>query len=141
DDMGHQTCGTAPNTYDCTDTPVVVSFMGTDAQNVTQLAVGAAHACALLDGGTVQCWGFNAAGQVGGTPGTDVGTPTEIAGLTGVTAIAAGFDNTCAIVDGGGVKCWGSNSEGQLGDGLEVGDHTACSNVRGEDIDCSPTPV
>ncbi|NIS36730.1 MAG: hypothetical protein GWO04_45385, partial [Actinobacteria bacterium] len=139
--MGHQTCGTAPNTYDCTDTPVVVSFMGTDAQNVTQLAVGAAHACALLDGGTVQCWGFNAAGQVGGTPGTDVGTPTEIAGLTGVTAIAAGFDNTCAIVDGGGVKCWGSNSEGQLGDGLEVGDHTACSNVRGEDIDCSPTPV
>ena len=46
-----------------------------------------AHACALIDDGTVQCWGFNAAGQVGGTPGTDVATPTAIDGLTGVTAI------------------------------------------------------
>ncbi len=141
DDTGHDTCGTMPNTYDCSSTPVSVSFTGIDGSNVTQLALGAAHACALIDDGTVQCWGFNAAGQVGGTPGTDIAVPTEIAGLADVTAIAAGLDNTCAIVDGGDVKCWGSNSEGQLGDGEEVGSHTACSNVRGEDIDCSATPV
>jgi alpha-tubulin suppressor-like RCC1 family protein len=141
DDMGHDTCGTGDNTYDCSDDPVVVAFEGDDAAAVTQLALGAAHACALIDDGTVQCWGFNGAGQVGGTPGTDVATPTEIAGLTGVTAIAAGFDNTCAIVDDGGVKCWGANGEGQLGDGEEVGSHTACNNVRGENIDCSPTPI
>lgn len=141
DDMGHDTCGTAPNTYDCSASPVPVDLSGIDGSSVTQLALGAAHACALVDDGTVQCWGFNAAGQAGGTPGTDVLSPEPIAGLTDVVAIAAGLDNTCAIVDGGGVKCWGSNSEGQLGDGEEVGSHTACANVRGEDIDCSPTPV
>lgn len=33
--------------------------------NVTQIATGLDHACALIDGGTVECWGWNAAGQLG----------------------------------------------------------------------------
>ena len=32
---------------------------------VSQIAVGYAHSCALLDNGRVRCWGANGAGQLG----------------------------------------------------------------------------
>jgi len=30
-----------------------------------QVAVGEQHSCAILDDGTVKCWGYNASGQLG----------------------------------------------------------------------------
>ena len=138
DDASHTTCGSPPVTYDCSSEPVEVAI---DATQVTGLALGWEHACALMTDGTLQCWGFNAAGQVGVSAGASVAIPTEVAGLAGVTHVAAGRDTTCAIVGGGAVKCWGANGEGQLGDGVEVGGHETCNNVRGESIDCSGTPV
>ncbi len=65
-------------------------------------AVG--HSCALLEGGSVGCWGQDDAGQLG-----DAAHPVQ-----GATAIAAGARHSCAVVDGG-VVCWGDNSDGQLG--------------------------
>jgi alpha-tubulin suppressor-like RCC1 family protein len=35
--------------------------------NVTMIATVVDHACALIDGGAVECWGWNAAGQLGRT--------------------------------------------------------------------------
>ena len=85
---------------------------------IQQLAAGATHTCALLNGGTVHCWGRNADGQVGdGTTYPYRARPTPVNGLVGVTAITAGGAHTCALLSGGGVRCWGSNSYGQLGDG------------------------
>ena len=84
---------------------------------VVQIAAGKAHTCALLDNGTVRCWGDNTAGQLGdGT--TDQRTKaTLVTGLSGVTTITAGEAHTCAVASAGAVHCWGANGSGQLGDG------------------------
>lgn len=102
----------------------------------TQIAVGAYHSCALLSGGAVKCWGYNAFGQLGLEDILDRGDePGEMTVLpsvnlgTGRTAIkiAAGNYHTCALLDNFTLKCWGYNSDGQLGigDTLDRGDGTA----------------
>jgi alpha-tubulin suppressor-like RCC1 family protein len=82
------------------------------------LAAGTRHTCALMNTGTVKCWGANGLGQVGdGTSGNIRTTPVDVSGLSGVEQIAAGGEHTCARLTSGEVKCWGSNGVGELGDG------------------------
>jgi alpha-tubulin suppressor-like RCC1 family protein/sugar lactone lactonase YvrE len=87
------------------------------AAGAVSVATGHYHACALLDDGTVRCWGDNAHGQVGDGTQTPRLVPVQVAGLTDAVAIAAGFMHTCALTAGGAVRCWGANDHGQLGDG------------------------
>jgi alpha-tubulin suppressor-like RCC1 family protein/Tol biopolymer transport system component len=97
---------------------VPVDVVGLGDVDVLGLAVGNAHACALLQGGAVKCWGSNEYGQLGDASLVDRRTAVDVAGLgPGVTAITAGYAHTCAIVANGGLKCWGANTAGQLGDG------------------------
>jgi hypothetical protein len=82
-----------------------------------QIAAGFFHDCALLQDGTVRCWGDNDSGQLGdGTVESREG-PVRVVGLAGVQRIAVGDDHGCALVDGGTVLCWGDNEYLQLGDG------------------------
>ena len=65
--------------------------------------------CALLDDGTVACWGANANGQLG--RGADGGTgdsarPMRVEGLSDVRQL----DHTCAVDGDGGVWCWGTGA-------------------------------
>lgn len=73
------------------------------------LAVGAAHGCALMKEGTVRCWGAGAAGQLG--DGTKEGHPRPVAvtGFAGAKALYAGAQMTCAVLsEGGRVRCAGA---------------------------------
>lgn len=93
---------------------------------VAEIAVGRAHACAMLDsahGGYMKCWGDNQAGQLGDGRPLARPTPVDVQGLSGVTAIAASH-HTCVLVSGGQVKCWGSNGSGELGNGTNVNSST-----------------
>ena len=101
-------------------TPVNVSGLPAGS-DVTTIAAGWSHTCAVTVGGSVKCWGSNYYGQVGDGTTIDKLAPAAVSGLaSGVTAIAAGVGHTCAVMVGGGVKCWGDNHSGQLGDGAGI---------------------
>ena len=86
------------------------------------VTAGYGHTCALLDNGTVKCWGWDSSGQLGdGGANASLGAPPVVpidlgAGRTAV-AVTAGYGHTCAVLDNGTVKCWGGDYLGQLGDG------------------------
>ena len=107
-------------------------------RRATAIAVGAGHACAILDGGAVKCWGANAVGQLGlgdtnargdqpGEMGDSLPTVALGTGRTAV-AISAASGFTCVVLDNGAVKCWGGNVRGRLG----LGDTAARGDGPGE---------
>ena len=111
--------------------PTAVTRLDGRAVAVT---AGRNHTCALLEGGSVVCWGDNRYGQVGDGTTKDRSEPTEVEQLSaGVLSVAAGSDHTCAVVPGAAVTCWGRNSRGgPLGDGT-LTDRTAPVPVMGMD--------
>lgn len=134
-------------------------------RTAVQIDARGLHTCALLDDGSVKCWGSNSHGQLGqghrqnlgeGTaPSSDI-PPIDLG--TGRTAlrITAGRLHNCALLDDHSIKCWGSNYSGRLGLGIpgefrgaepgEMGDalppvdlgtgHTAVDVVAGEEHTC-----
>jgi alpha-tubulin suppressor-like RCC1 family protein len=88
------------------------------------LTVGKRHACALLDNGTVKCWGANELSELGlpdrrsrGDAPGEMGNPLHPVrlGPDALADVEAGSRHTCARFLNGRVKCWGDNSFGQLG--------------------------
>jgi len=131
--------------------PAVALGTGRTAKSVL---AGENHSCALLDDGSLKCWGFNNHGQLGlGDTNSRGDTPDEMGDAlpaidlgTGRKAvqIALAHEATCALLDNGRIKCWGSGqyhlagqgdsadrgkSAGQMGDALPYVDlgtgHTA----------------
>jgi alpha-tubulin suppressor-like RCC1 family protein len=86
--------------------------------SVKQLTVGHNHSCALLDDGSVRCWGANNHQQLG-SPAANHPTlaPTPVLGLPPVETIEAGAWVNCAQTNGL-VRCWGLSSNGGVGDGI-----------------------
>ncbi len=79
------------------------------------IAAGYGHTCALINGGSVYCWGLNNFGQLGDGTNNSSNKPGIAVALAGpATAIAAGQYHTCAVLSAGGVQCWG---QGPLGNG------------------------
>ena len=133
-------------------TPVQVSGIA----SATEVAAGADHACALLSGGTVKCWGLNSVGQLGdGNNNSTSATPVPVVGITDAVQVSAGFGASCAVLSSGAVDCWGYNPEGQLGDGTQqnsstpvpvtgitnavqvsVGFMSACAVLSGGAVEC-----
>jgi alpha-tubulin suppressor-like RCC1 family protein len=92
---------------------VSVSNLPGTAISVT---AGGSHSCALLDGGSVSCWGSNGAGQFGDGTTTSALTPTD-SEMGAATQVVAGGLSTCAMNVFRTVSCWGSNNYGQVGNG------------------------
>jgi alpha-tubulin suppressor-like RCC1 family protein len=96
-------------------------------RTVRAVGGGRVHTCALLDNGTVKCWGGNPHGMCGtgdtvqrGDAAGEMGNALPTVNLgTGRTAksISVGYQNTCALLDNDTLKCWGAGDFGQLGQG------------------------
>ena len=100
---------------------------------VAQTALGTFHTCALLNAGTVRCWGNGGLGRLGyGNLATigDNETPASAGDVNvggTVTQITAGKHHTCALLDTGAVRCWGYGIGGRVGYGNvnDIGDNEA----------------
>jgi alpha-tubulin suppressor-like RCC1 family protein len=111
-----------------TDSLVPVDVDGL-AGDVSAIAAGGWHTCALVVGAEVMCWGTDAYWSDGGEgplPWDDTigDTAVAVAGLpNGVSAISAGAHHTCALTTGGGVTCWGGENDiaGYNGSGNKLG--------------------
>jgi len=77
------------------------------------VSLSRSHACALITGGAVRCWGDDQAAAFDDI--ATISTPVAVPGLTGLQAIAAGSDYTCGLKADGSVICWGLNLYNELG--------------------------
>ncbi|MGB2363243.1 MAG: RCC1 domain-containing protein, partial [Candidatus Poseidoniaceae archaeon] len=95
------------------------------------VAYGNHYGCAVLNDGSLKCWGYNSNEQVGDGTTLDRHSPVAIGLGTGRTAEAVALHNahTCAILDDGSVKCWGDDTYGELGNGAGVGDSASPSTT------------
>lgn len=85
------------------------------------IAVGDWHACAVLQGGALHCWGINFQGTLGYGHTDNLGkeeTPTDIGPVNvggPVASVEASGNQTCAILTSGSLRCWGYFLGGNLG--------------------------
>ena len=85
--------------------------------DITGVAAGGNHTCALRANGTVRCWGENSRGQVGdGTVRPEPALARHGPGTRRRRRLALGDEFSCARRADGDVRCWGRGDCGQLGD-------------------------
>ncbi len=90
---------------------------------VTQISAGDAHTCALLEGGSVRCWGSAGQGRLGYGKPVAIGDDEAPASAGDVpiggrvVQVVTGGAHTCALLEAGSVRCWGRGDHGQLGYG------------------------
>jgi len=141
--LGYGTTQTLGDNESLTDVPPVDIGSGRTA---VAISAGGAHTCAVLDTGSVLCWGFGEDGRLGygdpasigddETPGTLA--PVQIGAGRTATAVSAGSQHTCALLDDKSVRCWGTNGtlfggDGRLGYGdtslITIGDNETPATV------------
>ena len=97
-------------------TPTAVVGLETD---VLQLSTGTENTCAVLQGGSVSCWGINDSFQLGTddpeveSSNVPIAVPGLASGIRSVDASSAGTN--CAITTTDALKCWGLNLSAQSG--------------------------
>ncbi|XXX78160.1 hypothetical protein WMF30_05260 [Sorangium sp. So ce134] len=94
--------------------------LGTD-KTATAIAAGARTTCALLNDGSIKCWGAGFGEPIGDEPDEmgDNLPPVDLGTGKTATAIAvsSASDVACALLSDGSLKCWGDGSDGALGTG------------------------
>lgn len=128
------------------------------AASAAAISSGTNFNCAVSTVGGVQCWGYNAQGQLGNGVAGNSKQPVDVVGLSsGVVDVATSSYFACALLSNGTVKCWGSNNLGQLGNGttsttpsstpvnvagltgavsIAVGGNTACAATAAGELKC-----
>jgi alpha-tubulin suppressor-like RCC1 family protein len=118
------TCSAGQCSYAPTDTVCPASCAeGACVGTPIAVSVGIYHACAIVAGGGVECWGANDFGQIGNDSTVESHVPVPVTGLSsGVLTLSAGPSYACAA-SAGSVACWGSNAHYQLGNNAGLESH------------------
>ncbi len=111
--------GNTPITGSAVPVPVIHGD-GQPLRDVTSIAAGSEHTCALNTHGHVYCWGNNGYGRLGNNSTRHSGVPVQVVDATGqplnnVLSIVAGESHSCALNMSNNVYCWGNNELGRLG--------------------------
>src|ERR1700679_1331680 len=73
------------------------------------VAAGNSHVMAIRSDGSLWCWGWNKAGQVGDGTTTDRLFPVRIEAFRKVVAAAPGIAHSLVLLPDGSVQAWGEN--------------------------------
>jgi alpha-tubulin suppressor-like RCC1 family protein len=107
---------TADGTWTAVNRPVFVKSL----PPVKEIAAGGDQTCALLQDGSVDCWGLNSSGGLGtgGGEGTIeyayLPTPvSDVADVVHLRAVGLRYgkqEYTCGVLANGSVRCWGETA-------------------------------
>ncbi|HEX6588065.1 MAG TPA: hypothetical protein VF039_03500 [Longimicrobiales bacterium] len=88
-----------------------VSFTGlvTLPGPVTDLSSYGQHACAIIDGGELYCWGPEAGVMLGNGSTAGSSEPVQVMPGEHFTDVISGGTRTCALTEEGAVYCWGGD--------------------------------
>jgi alpha-tubulin suppressor-like RCC1 family protein len=101
---------------------------------VTQLATAHSFPCALLEGGSVRCWG-PVTGSTADRHTPAAKHPLVALGIPASRIVSSvGAGHTCAITAAGRLRCWGRGSSSELGYAFEI-------DAVGVTQDWAPTPA
>ncbi len=73
---------------------------------VRQLAAGSMHTCALINDGSVQCWGWERGAEDPPIPANHPATIVNFGASLSAFHMAAGGRHTCAALSDDTVRCW-----------------------------------
>jgi alpha-tubulin suppressor-like RCC1 family protein len=105
-----------PASGDATTSPDVAADGAVPLVSPRVVSANNAGACAVLDDGSLWCWGDNINHAFGDSdPG--IISPTRVAPTLDWIDVAAGPDHSCGRTLDGALWCWGNGSIGQLGTG------------------------
>ncbi len=99
-----------------TDSDVPVAVTGITHARAISTDGGNGY-CVVLTTGGVDCWGWNAYGQLGNGTTTDSDVPVAVTGIANAKSASNDGGAYCVVLATGGVDCWGWNGSGALGNG------------------------
>lgn len=100
------------------------------------VSAGSDYTCAVLDDGSVKCWGYNGYGRLGTESNANLQAPDPSATVKlgrKAKAVSASADGvTCALLDDGTLKCWGNIWFTTHADYAELGGNPGIGDFAGE---------
>ena len=95
--------------------PVGVRGLDGTSASAVMVATTTSSTCALLNDGSIRCWGDNKFGQLGTGDNVPSLFPVQVQSLSPALSVRTGSNCACAIASNKTVSCWGDNTYGQLG--------------------------
>ena len=138
---------TNPNNIGDNETPASVAPVELGAPAVA-IAAGRAHTCAVLQGGSVRCWGTGGNGELGYGDTNTIGDnekpntvgPVQVGGPAVAISLS---EHSCARLQNGDVRCWGYGGNGRLGYGNtnNIGDNETPASVAPVNLGLTATSI
>ena len=94
-----------------------VPVKATGITDTIAVTAGTSHACALMQDGSIFCWGGNYNGEIGDGTNMAAFVPSQVVGVTDAISVSAAGDYTCAILGDRSVSCWGVDVAGNIEEG------------------------
>jgi alpha-tubulin suppressor-like RCC1 family protein len=94
-----------------------------DGRRATSISMGGHVSCAVLDDGSLACWGENNYGQLGDNTTTRRNVPTlaQLPDNLTVLDVGVNYHSTCVVYVNGSMGCWGHDHYGRLANGPNEG--------------------